>query len=73
MKGYTDNGYFEADKTIQTSSSQDIDRNNVVRNISLETQFYSSFKTTIRILLNDPLYSTLKTKIITINNKKNSV
>ena len=40
VKGYTDNGYFEADKTIQTSSSQDIDRNNVVRNIRLETQFY---------------------------------
>lgn len=68
VKGYTDNGYFEADKTIQTSSSQDIDRNNVVRNIRLETQFYSSFKTTIRILLNDPLYSTLKTKIISILN-----
>ena len=68
VKGYTDDGYFEADKTIQTSSSEDTQRNNVVRNIRLETQFYSSFKTTIRIVLNDPLYSTLKDKIITILN-----
>ena len=67
-KGYANSGYFEADKTIQTSSHEDNQRNEVVRNIRLETQFYSSFKTTIRILLNDPLYSTLKEKIITILN-----
>jgi len=68
VKGYADNGYSDADKTVQTTSSEDSQRKEVVRNIRLETQFYSSFKTTIRILLNDPLYSTLKEKLIIILN-----
>ena len=68
VKGYANNGYSDADKTIQTTSSEDSQRKEVVRNIRLETQFYSSFKTTIRILLNDPLYSTLKDKLIGILN-----
>lgn len=66
VKGYANNGYFDADTKIQTTSSEDTQRKEVVRNIRLETQFYSSFKTTIRILLNDPLYSTVKENIITI-------
>ena len=65
---YRDNGYYEADKNIQTTTSQDTARTATVQNIHLETQFYSSFKNTIRILLNDPTQFTLKEKISDILN-----
>ena len=68
VKGYGNNGYYEADTKIQTTNTQDKERNEVVRNIRLETQFYSSFKTTIRILLNDPSYSSLKEKVLEVLN-----
>lgn len=68
VKGYADNGYYDADKTVQTTNTQDSARNEVVRNIRLETQFYSSFKTTLRIMLNDPNYSTIKEQLLTTLN-----
>ena len=68
VKGYADNGYHDADKMVQTTNTHDSARNAVVRNIRLETQFYSSFKTTIRIMLNDPNYLTIKEQLITTLN-----
>jgi len=52
--GYGDNGYYTADKTMTTSHSQDSERLNAIKNISLESQFYSAFRTTLRIRLNEP-------------------
>ena len=69
VKGYND--YYKADKQIQTVKYEDKQRYEVVRNIRLETQFYSSFKTTIRILLNDPSYITLRDQLLeVINNNR---
>ena len=66
VKGYND--YYKADKQIQTVKYEDKQRYEVVRNIRLETQFYSSFKTTIRILLNDPSYITLRDQLLEVLN-----
>lgn len=68
VKGYADNGYYNADKTIQTKDTPDSIRNTVVRSIRLETQFYASFKTTIRIMLNDPNYLNIKELLLTTLN-----
>jgi hypothetical protein len=43
--------YLEADKIIQTLTPPDQDRIRGVRNIRLESQFYTAFRTTLRKLL----------------------
>jgi hypothetical protein len=53
--------YIEADKHITTRENQDEERINMIRNIDLETQFYSVFRSTIRILLSQ--YENRKSKL----------
>jgi hypothetical protein len=43
--------YIEADKIVTTNQPMDKNRVDSVRNITLETQFYSVFRNTLRILL----------------------
>ena len=71
IKSYGFQDYFNTDKTIQTTDEQDLERIEVIKNIHLETQFYSSFKTTIRILLNEPSNHNIREKIVEIINEPN--
>lgn len=56
--------YLVADKTIFTTKKEDTIRSKTIRKITLETQFYSAFRTTIRILLNDYLNREVRDKIV---------
>jgi hypothetical protein len=47
-----DENYLIADKEILQSKVQDPERTETIQQISLETQFYGAFRTTVRILLN---------------------
>jgi len=47
-----DENYLIADKEITQSKVEDPIRTEIVKLISLETQFYSAFRTTVRILIN---------------------
>jgi hypothetical protein len=47
-----DENYIIADKTIIQKKEQDVSRIKTIKMISLETQFYMAFRTTIRTLLN---------------------
>uniref|UniRef100_A0A6C0DQU8 Uncharacterized protein n=1 Tax=viral metagenome TaxID=1070528 RepID=A0A6C0DQU8_9ZZZZ len=49
-----DTNYILADKVLTTSKKRDPEMMNVIRNISLENQFYSAFRTTVRLALNHP-------------------
>ena len=69
--GYKDGEYYEADKSFATDSTRDNTRSQNVRNISLETQFYTTFRSKLRSLLSNYKYKLLKDAIIeTINNKQ---
>jgi hypothetical protein len=61
-----DRKYLQSDQIIATSSGVDDIRVNTVRNVELETQFYTSFRTIIRNLLNDYLYRDVRQQIIAI-------
>jgi hypothetical protein len=61
--GYKDS---KLDNSLATSKEQDDMRINTVRNITLETQFYVSFRTAIRNLLNDYNYKEIREQIISI-------
>ena len=56
--------YLVADKTIFTTKKEDTIRSKTIRKITLESQFYSAFRTTIRILLNDYLNREVRGKIV---------
>jgi hypothetical protein len=56
--------YLVADKTIFTTKKDDTIRSKTIRKITLESQFYSAFRTTIRILLNDYLNREVRGKIV---------
>lgn len=57
--------YIEADKHITTHQPQDEERVKTMRNIDLESQFYSVFRTTIRTLLSQ--YENRKHKLDVIS------
>ena len=63
--------YIIADKTITSSVGPDQERERMVKMISLESQFYSLFRSTIRQLLNEYEMKDIKANIISIfeNNK----
>ena len=44
---------YEADTTTMTSRKYDIERKEMITSINLETMFYSMFRNTLRIVLND--------------------
>lgn len=59
----------EMDKVITTSKKEDKKRVELVKHIHLETQFYSTFRSTIRKLLNDYEQKYIRDKIVkTIDN-----
>lgn len=56
--------YIEADKIVTTNQPMDKNRVDSVRNITLETQFYSVFRNTLRILLGQYENRFVRNKII---------
>lgn len=50
--GYINNGYITADKELATNPNEDSERINTIHQIKLEGQFYSAFRTTLRLALN---------------------
>ena len=44
---------YEADTTTMTSRKYDTERKEMIENINLETMFYSMFRNTLRVVLND--------------------
>ena len=61
-----DENYIIADKELSQSKHQDELRVNTIKMISLETQFYSAFRTTIRGLLNQSKNKPYKQQITEI-------
>jgi hypothetical protein len=55
-----------ADKIITTTNKIDTTRNDIIKKISLESQFYTIFRSTIRYLLNKYENRTVKQKILGI-------
>ena len=62
----SDRNYFQTDQVLATSDGVDNIRVNTVRNVALETQFYTSFRTIIRNLLNDYLHRDVRQQLISI-------
>jgi hypothetical protein len=71
--GYGEGNYYEVDKSLVTSNKPDTERITAIQNISLESQFYSAFRTTVRILLNEYSQRTIRYKIIEILEKQSSL
>lgn len=63
VSNYKDNLYYDADKTLALSSDPDMARIKTVQKITLETQFYNSFRSKIRILLNDYMNKDVREKV----------
>ena len=61
-----DENYIIADKVFAQSKIEDPKRVETVKKIILETQFYGAFRTTVRILLNDPVHNSHKQQILKI-------
>jgi len=61
-----DENYFIADKLLAQTKTSDPLREKTIQKIKLETQFYSAFRTTVRIILNDPVNITYKQQIVNI-------
>ena len=59
-----DENYLIADKLLAQTKTQDPLRTKTIRQIRLETQFYSAFRTTVRIILNDPINTQYKKQIM---------
>jgi hypothetical protein len=64
--GYKEKEYFKKDIEIMTNKNFDEKRINTINNISLETQFYTSFRSILRNLLNDYLFREYRKNIIEI-------
>ena len=58
-----DENYLVADKVMAQTKTEDPERTQIIRKIQLETQFYSAFRTTVRILMNDPTNGHYKQQI----------
>ena len=61
-----DENYLIADKILSQTKTPDPLREQTIKKIKLETQFYSAFRTTVRILLNDPVNISYKQQIVKI-------
>ena len=67
-----DENYLIADKIIRHTTTEDPLRIQTIHKIRLETQFYSAFRTTVRILLNDPTNINYKQQIMKLVEKQSS-
>jgi len=56
--------YFDVDKTLATKTTPDPERTQVTKRVYLETQFYTAFRTTVRIILNEFHNRKVRDKII---------
>jgi len=61
---FSENGYFTADKIFAIKTTEDTERTKLTRQVFLETQFYTAFRTTIRIILNEFKNREVREKII---------
>jgi len=52
-QSYGNGGYLSAEKSLTISNKMDTTRIDAIKNISLESQFYKAFRTTLRIQLNE--------------------
>ena len=64
--GYANSGYINADKQLATNSEEDPVRLDTIRNIKLEGQFYSAFRTALRIALSQHSNYELRQKLVSI-------
>ena len=67
-----DENYLVADKLLAQTKTEDPLRKKTIRQIRLETQFYSAFRTTVRVLLNDPINTNYKKQIMNYIESKNN-
>ena len=67
-----DENYLVADKVMAQTKTEDTERTQTIRKIRLETQFYGAFRTTVRILMNDPTNGHYKQQITKIVESKPS-
>jgi len=67
----TDENYVIADRVFAQSKKEDPKRVEAIQKIKLETQFYGAFRTTVRMLLNDPSNIRHKQQILAIIEKNN--
>lgn len=65
--------YIIADKIITTSRTEDENRSKIVQNIMLENQFFTLFRSTLRLLLNDYENRKHKKDIINALNNPNYI
>lgn len=63
-KSFANKGYYMADKTLAISDTEDPERTKLTKRVYLETQFYTAFRTTIRIILNEFGNREIRDKII---------
>jgi hypothetical protein len=68
-----DENYLVADKIMAQTKTEDPERTQTIRKIRLETQFYSAFRTTVRILMNDPANGHYKQQITKLIESKSTV
>ena len=61
-----DINYLMADKALSLVQTGDMKRIETIKNISLETQFFNAFRSTIKILLNDHIHKEIREQIINI-------
>ena len=66
IPSYVGENYITADKALTRNNPQEEEREFIVKMILLETQFYSVFRSTIRILLNRSANKSLKQSIVDI-------
>ena len=64
--GYANSGYINADKQLATNSEEDPVRLDTIRNIKLEGQFYSAFRTALRIALGQHSNYEIRQKILAV-------
>ena len=62
--GFADNGYINTDKELAISDVEDTTRLATIRSIKLEDQFYSAFRTTLRIALGQHSNYEIRQKIL---------
>ena len=63
---FADNGYIEADKALAVGRNPDITRTSTIKNITLESQFYSAFRSMLRSILNDFVNRKIRTFLVNI-------
>jgi len=68
--GYSDNNYVDVDKQLAINREEDNIRLNTIRNIKLEGQFYTAFRTSLRIALSQYENYDIRDKILNLLNNK---